>query len=120
MTPVDFERGPSEHDLRSCSPNGVIPVLGILIKSCEHLLYTKPTPSIPLVVLTPTHFPSMASDNTHTPSKDVPPVQDDDAASVHSEDSEARAEREAKAAAEALYQKSISQENRHLLRHQIW
>lgn len=65
----------------------------------------------------------MAVDDSSNPSEDARSVADDDAASVHStatEDSDARAEREAQAAAEALYQKSLVQENRHVLRHQIW
>lgn len=48
------------------------------------------------------------------------PSHDNDAPSETSEDTEAREEREARVAAEALYEKSIVRQDHHLLRHQIW
>ncbi|EIM79449.1 P-loop containing nucleoside triphosphate hydrolase protein [Stereum hirsutum FP-91666 SS1] len=63
----------------------------------------------------------MAGDSTREPSL---PANDDDGASTNSEateDSEHdNLEQQKKAAAKDLYQKSIAQETRHLLRHQIW
>lgn len=84
-------------------------------------LYTKSLPSIPVVALVPNNTQNMAGDSTREPSL---PANDDDGASTNSEateDSEHdNLEHQKKAAAKDLYQKSIAQETRHLLRHQIW